>query len=241
MTEHEYVEERIALHSLGGTEPEEIERIEAHLAGCRACREEAEAERALVSLIAQSVRRQSPRDDVRARVMQRIGTRAAPRERPARRLRPTWALAALNAVVILALIGWNLYLNAQMNSLRREVSKQEHYMSVLLSSARQEIVLTAQDNDPGKRARVYVDPETDWMVIIIDHLPPIGPDQAYQLWLITEAGPQPSILIDVNERGWGMTTLKVPEAQANFDAVGVSVEPAGGSEQPTEVVLAGGS
>jgi anti-sigma-K factor RskA len=79
------------------------------------------------------------------------------------------------------------------------------------------------------------------MVLVIDHLPPIGPDQTYQLWLITDAGAQPSILLDVNDRGWGMTTLKVPEPQANFNAIGVSVEPAGGSQKPTEVVLAGGS
>jgi len=170
-----------------------------------------------------------------------IGARPPHRERRAISLRPAWVFAALNMAVVVALLGWNFYLNGQLNTLRRQLGKQEQYMSVLLSTTKREIVLTAQDNDPANRARAYIDPETRSMVLVIDHLPPIGPDQTYQLWLITDAGAQPSILLDVNDRGWGMTTLKVPEPQANFNAIGVSVEPAGGSEKPTEVVLAGGS
>ena len=243
MNEHDYVEERLALYSLGGMEPEEARVIEDHLAGCAACRNEAETDRALVGLIAHSAPAQGPRDEVRARVMRQAGIGARPphRERRAISLRPAWVFAALNMAVVVALLGWNFYLNGQLNTLRRQLGKQEQYMSVLLSTTKREIVLTAQDNDPANRARAYIDPETHSMVLVIDHLPPIGPDQTYQLWLITDAGAQPSILLDVNDRGWGMTTLKVPEPQANFNAIGVSVEPAGGSQKPTEVVLAGGS
>jgi anti-sigma-K factor RskA len=238
---NEHVDELLALYALGGMESGEAQRIEAHLAECAACRNEAEANRALVGLIAQSAPVQGPRDEVRTRIMQRIGARPPHRERRAISLRPAWVFAALNMAVVVALLGWNFYLNGQLNTLRRQLGKQEQYVSVLLSTTKREIVLTAQDNDPANRARAYIDPETRSMVLVIDHLPPIGPDQTYQLWLITEAGPQPSILLDVNDRGWGMTTVKVPEAQANFNAVGVSLEPAGGSEQPTEVVLVGGS
>ncbi len=241
MNEHAYVEERLALYSLGGMEPDEAQRIEAHLSGCAACRKNAEADRALVGLLAHSALAQGPRDEVRARVMNRIGARLPRRERRALSLRPAWVFAVLNVAAVVALLGWNFYLNGQLNTLRGQLGKQEQYMSVLLSTTKREILLTAQDNDPANRARAYIDPETRAMVLVIDHLPPIRPDQTYQLWLITDAGPQPSILLDVNNRGWGMTTLKVPEPQANFNAIGVSVEPAGGSQKPSEVVLAGGS
>lgn len=238
---NEHVDELLALYALGGMDAEESRRIEAHLAGCAACRSEAETDRALVGLIAHIAPAQGPRDELRARVMSRIGARPPHRERRALSLRPAWVFAALNVAVVAALLGWNFYLNGQLSTLRRQLGKQEQYMSVLLSTTKREIVLTAQDNDPANRARAYLDPETRSMVLVIDHLPPIGPDQTYQLWLITDAGPQPSILLDINDRGWGMTTLKVPEPQANFNAIGVSVEPAGGSQKPSEVVLAGGS
>jgi anti-sigma-K factor RskA len=235
----DHVDELLALHALGGLEPDEASRVEQHLVECAPCRAEADAMRAVVGLIAQAAPAQQPRGEVRTRLMQRLWAKApegAPR--PVGR-RTAWAFAALSAALILALFGWNFYLNTQLNSLRRQLNRQEQYMSVLLSTNRREIVLAAQNQDPGNRARAYLDPNTRAMVVIIDHLPPLGPDKTYQLWLITDAGPQPSILLGVNEQGWGMTSMKVPEAQANFDAIGVSVEPAGGSQTPTEVVLLG--
>ncbi|MND06104.1 Anti-sigma-K factor rskA [compost metagenome] len=57
----------------------------------------------------------------------------------------------------------------------------------------------------------------------------------YQAWIITETGPQSAGMVNVSRSGWGMSWLSVPYPEQG--RIGVSVEPEGGSETPTEVVL----
>ncbi len=237
MNEHAYVEERLALHSLGGTEPDEAQRIEAHLAGCAACRKNAEADQALVGLLAHSALAQGPRDELRVRVMNRIGARPNRRERRALSLRPAWVFAALNVAAIVALLGWNISLNRQFDSLRQQITLQQRLMYFVTSPTTETIELAAPANAASASGRAYVDAHSQITVVVV-RLSPLQRDQTYQAWMMGSEGPKSAGLFRVNEGGWGMTTLSVPYSEGN--GIGISLEPAGGSDQPTEVVLAGG-
>ncbi len=269
MTEHDHVNELLAVYALGGLEPEEVKRVEAHLAECPTCRNEAGEALALVGLIAQSMPTARPSETARAQMLNRIGMKPGLRvERPARP-RLQGAVAALGALVVTALLGWNILLNNQLNHVSRQVATQAQAVEALSQQAtqqaqrvddlqrqtdtQQQVVgwvtspstqaydLASQGPIPDAGGRVYVDEDSRKIVVVVQHLRPLGPEQTYQLWIMTPAGLQPSELFTVNQKGWGMTWVEVPPALANFSGIGVSVEPAGGSQTPTEVVLAGGT
>jgi anti-sigma factor RsiW len=264
---NDHVEELLALYALGGLEPDELQRVEAHLAVCSACRQEADRLLALTVLVSQSAPPVEPKPELRSSILQRIqGARLplAPRsvrpERPSttpprRATRPglSWAFAALGFLTLVSLLGWNLALNAQLNGLRgqvatqtqriedlsRQVEAQQKAASVIAAQTTHTINLSAPSSPPDASGRAFVSAGARTVVIMVQ-LRPLTSDQTYQTWLITDAGPQPSDVFTVNAEGLGLITVTVPDQLADFTAIGISVEPAGGSQTPTEVVLVGG-
>jgi anti-sigma-K factor RskA len=67
--------------------------------------------------------------------------------------------------------------------------------------------------------------------IIVDDLPALGDDQDYQLWYIGEGGPVPAGTFD--SAGSGTVFRVLDGTMSAGDAVGVTVEPRGGSDLPT--------
>jgi len=76
------------------------------------------------------------------------------------------------------------------------------------------------------------------VTLAVMNLPPPEADQTYQAWLIVGDTPISAGTFAVDATGRALLTLPNPPAAA-FDAFGVSLEPAGGSETPTEIVLLG--
>jgi anti-sigma-K factor RskA len=69
-------------------------------------------------------------------------------------------------------------------------------------------------------------------------LPALPETQNYQLWLIPAQGAAVSAgLLRMNREGLILNTVEIPAGAADFAAVGVSVEPAGGSPEPAGSVL----
>ena len=65
--------------------------------------------------------------------------------------------------------------------------------------------------------------------------------QTYQLWLIDEGQPRSAGVFNPDATGWAWLAFSVEEALTDYQALGISVEPAGGSEQPTTTPLALGA
>jgi anti-sigma-K factor RskA len=73
--------------------------------------------------------------------------------------------------------------------------------------------------------------------LIADDLPALTEDQVYELWYIGESGPRPAGTFTVDESG-AVSQILEGDMQAG-DLVGVTIEPAGGSEQPTTDPIVG--
>ncbi len=78
------------------------------------------------------------------------------------------------------------------------------------------------------------------VTLAVMNLPPPEADQTYQAWLIVGQTPISAGTFAVDATGRALVTMPNPPAGA-FDAFGVSLEPAGGSETPTpdQIVLLG--
>ena len=70
--------------------------------------------------------------------------------------------------------------------------------------------------------------------VLSTDLPRIGSDQIYEVWLIGESGPVPSGLFTPDDDGRAQILV---EGVADGQLIGVTLEPAGGSPQPTGEIL----
>ena len=86
----------------------------------------------------------------------------------------------------------------------------------------------------------FVVNETEMTAFLsVANLEPLADDMTYQFWLIDENGPISAGIFTVDDNGQAVYELNVDDIGA-VAAVGVSIEPAGGSDQPTgDIVLLG--
>lgn len=95
------------------------------------------------------------------------------------------------------------------------------------------------EGSEGVDARFASHPERDDGLLLVDGLEPLDPERnTYQLWLFHDEQPVPAGVFTPGEDG----TAQVPAAArvAGAELVAVTVEPAGGSAQPTsEPILVG--
>lgn len=204
------------------------------------------------------------------RVSPRSSSRsAAPAERP--RHRPFLFFAtAFSAAVAVAAIALALFFRSQVNVLQAElqalqveaaaIETQLNGLEVENANLRQQLnqqtELLAIYQQPGTITTTFGDPtgdnpaavgtltykpETQQAVLRTANLEPLDQQSVYQLWLIHEDVPVSAGTFEVDDSGRG--SLVVSSAERGFTAVGVSIEPEGGSEQPTpgNIVLLGPS
>jgi anti-sigma-K factor RskA len=70
-------------------------------------------------------------------------------------------------------------------------------------------------------------------VLVISGLPRLEPGKTYQVWLIDGGAPVSAGLLSVDENGQGVFIVNSDESIGSFNSLGISVEPEGGSQQPT--------
>jgi anti-sigma-K factor RskA len=83
----------------------------------------------------------------------------------------------------------------------------------------------------GQDATLVWSGELGLSAIIVEDLPALGDDEDYQLWYIGAAGPISAGTFDSD--GSGTVWRVLDGTMTAGDTVGVTVEPKGGSEQPT--------
>ncbi len=77
--------------------------------------------------------------------------------------------------------------------------------------------------------------------LITQWLPPLQPDQQYQLWMTKDGKRTSGGVFSVDQRGYASMWVYTSEPLSDFHQFGVTVEPAGGSPAPTGNKVLGGS
>ena len=113
--------------------------------------------------------------------------------------------------------------------------------SELVSASELRTVLASNDGSvvslagPGDGTMRFVySPSTGQGVLIGDGLEPVDPSETYQAWLIVDGVPQPAGLFSPTD---GEVVFPVEGDPGEAGAVAVTVEPSGGSPQPTTDIL----
>lgn len=122
--------------------------------------------------------------------------------------------------------------------LRTDLETRQNQLASL-AGAEQMVALGGTEAAPGASGRLYV--HDDVGTLVLSNLDQLNEDQIYQLWLIPSNGaPIPAGLLGQAGAAVETITLPLPTTLDSIAAVGVSVEPPGGSAAPTgPIVLLG--
>jgi anti-sigma-K factor RskA len=236
LSEQTHVQDLLPAYAIGSLEAADAGQVQEHLLSCLICRDEARAFQAVAEQLSLAAPDAVPSADLKDRLMRRVqSTRPreqVPTRRPSRpfweRLVPAWGLVSL--ILIIALAGSTLVLWQRVNNLEF-LSRPGGIRAVPLSppdatSEATGFVLISADGQDG--------------ALVVDGLPPLAEDQEYQLWLIRNGERASGAVFSTDERSYGGTRIRAPLALTEYSAVGITIEPAGGSLQPTgEQVLRG--
>ena len=85
----------------------------------------------------------------------------------------------------------------------------------------------------GAYATVVCDPSEAAAFVLAENLPVLASDQAYQVWLIHGDERVSGGLFRPNAQGNGAIAFQAPKPMGDYDAIGISTEPATGSARPT--------
>jgi anti-sigma-K factor RskA len=240
------------LHSLAGPyaldaldSAAEQDRYERHLDRCQACTAEVRGFRATATRLGMAAAR-TPPPQMRERVMAAVArTRQLPaaddharHARPARRQRPLVRLGlAGGAIGVAAAIALGAVLVSTEHELGQ--TRQELQSITAVRTAEDAKTITAKTS-VGGTVTVVSSASRHQMVLTTSGLPPLTAGKVYQLWLIGKKNVNPirsEGLLAVSASGSSGPVL-ISGTLAG-DTFGVTVEPPGGSVQPTVTPIVG--
>ena len=232
MAMNEETRENVALYALGLLEPEERSAMEDQLSQDRELATQLGHDAAVLSALALSAPSLSPSPHLRTVVLQRAALTAGGGRRSPFAAFVPWAIAA--CLVLTTALGWQ-----QVWRLRQEIAELRASGDL---AALQVARLESKAADlPEIRAEIVWSPATNRGVLRTVQLPVAPPGQAYQLWIFEKGdpSPRPAGVFPGGDAGEIAVRPAVPIRDA--ESFAVSIEPAGGSPQPTgPVILLGG-
>ena len=228
------VDDLIGAYAIDALDDEESRGVRAHLLECERHAAEARSLRRTAALLAVTARPMTPPPALRSRILAAVGAdapAAAPGPTDAARqpLRgqhglssyPRWPWAAAAAAAVIAgLAAWNVaLLNREDEGLQRLAS-------------RAGIVATLESTGARGGGVVLYFPDEKKALVVGDGLQVLDQSKnTYQLWEI-DGGPPKSIGLMQADAG-GHAVAVVPFDGARAHTLAITIEPRGGSRQPT--------
>jgi anti-sigma-K factor RskA len=236
-----HVLDLLPAYAIGSLDADELNRVEQHLLSCWDCRNELRAFQTVADQLGFAAPVAAPSPDLRDRLMQRVhsvntvrskGQEPAATPAPAppfwERLLPAWGLASLFLIIGLA---------ASTLILWQRVGRLEFATA---PGGMRAVPLSATGSVPSATGFVLISVDGDDGALVVDGLPPLGESQQYQLWLLRDGQRTSGAVFSTDEKSYGGTRIRAPRSLLDYFAVDITVEPAGGSSQPTGVQVLGG-
>ena len=247
---HAATRDLLGAFALGAVDAEEAAMVRAHLATCAECQAEMAELWLAVDSLPGTIEPMEPPPVLRDRIAAAIAAEAAspapppsapsaapapepvpsivpapavpePIHRPASfwsRATP-WAAAAVILLLLSAgLLVWNLRLREQ----------------IATAPVTETIALAPTDAAPGARGEVTYLPQDNVLVLDVRDLPPLQPDQVYEVWLIGANGPKPAGTFDQPTDQHAIVADR-----SQYDTLAITAEPGPlGTTAPTGEIVA---
>jgi anti-sigma-K factor RskA len=224
----EHVDELIYGQALYALSPEEEEQVALHVAECERCRRRLREAEAVAASLAYAVPAVDPPPDLRARVLESVepvveaAAAGAQAPTPPRRARIAWwprfaaiAVPAL-AVAVVGLVLWSVSLRSDLSSLHGDLQHARVARMGALGS-----VVTSSSG----RSTLFAS------------VPAAPAGKTYEAWVIHGKVAVPAGIF----QGGGKLQLVLTTPARPGDVIAITVEPAGGTRQPTTAPIANGT
>lgn len=218
---HEDVKAALGAYVLGSVPPEEVRSIRTHILACDECMAEADELAQAAESLSFTVDPVVPPPGFTRNVLELVAqerTGATTLAAPRRRWRPLVVLWYA-AVVVFAAVMASVALDA------REDADSNRRLATALLGASEGFDLRGE---PGVVAKVVA--ADRGAVFVAKGLEELPSDRTYQLWFMKDDVPVSAGTFDVSE---GVAVLRTSHSPGAFDGAAVTVEPSGGSSQPT--------
>jgi negative regulator of sigma E activity len=249
---HAATRDLLGAFALGAVDAEEAATVRAHLATCAECQAEMAELWLAVDSLPGMIEPMEPPPALRDRIAAAIRTEvasptpaapapsAAPAPEPVAKIAPAppvpepirkpasfwsratpWAAAAAILLLLSAgLLVWNLRLREQIQQVTAPVAET--------------IALAPTDAAPGAGGEVTYLPQDDLFILDVRDLPPLEPDQVYEVWLIGADGPEPAGVFDQPTDQHAIVADR-----DRYDTLAITAEPGPlGTEAPTGEIVA---
>lgn len=215
---------------------EEASRVIEHLSICPSCKEELLRLQQVADDLPLALSQATPPAALKGKLLDEIRARqkkTAAAYLPTfwqrlmlflRQSAPAWSLAL---VVVLA-IG-NLLLVNRINQLSNQSD-----------TPMQVIALAHTDASPQAVGTLIVNQKGDYGTLVVDKLAALAASQQYQVWLIQDGKRTSGGVFSVNTDGYASLEILAPQSLVQYDSIGITIEPFGGSPGPTGAKVMGG-
>jgi anti-sigma-K factor RskA len=254
------IEELLPFYVLDALTDEERELVESYLAEHPEARTQIRDLERAASALPYGISPVEPPQHVKEALMARVAADAQAREhlsasapapvksQPSRRvMRFENFFRSLSLAATAIAIVWVILLNVQVARLRNEIFTLNERLAAQAESLQQIITNLPQTNpsnvitvslkgtevQPEIQGQLIADPSEQSAVLVISGLPRLEAGRTYQVWLINGGAPVSAGLLTVDENGQGVFIVASESAIGSFNALGISIEPDGGSPEPT--------
>ncbi|MDO9302169.1 MAG: anti-sigma factor [Anaerolineales bacterium] len=233
---HPIFRENLAAYAINALDADETAALQAHLRTCDSCRAElADYQRVSAGLLS-ALPPQAPPSALKRTLAARLPSAKKP-------VRPRWQLGwsfgqFATATAFTFLLGMNLFSSFQMRALQTqqaELTRQLEMEQTVLAMIASPGTYTLPVSNSDVTGSLVVNSGNNSAILILSNLPELKEGETYQMWFIEpDNGRVSAGLIDVNRDGSiTIASLDSRDSLQAYTGIGVTVEPVGGSDQPT--------
>lgn len=229
----------LAAYALGILDEDEARQVRQHLQICHACQVELRSYQDVVEVLPLAAVETAPPPSLKEKIMRQAReTRPTPQPKTTpgwwEKLKesltwkaPAWGMVSLALIVLLGMSNILLW---------QRLSRVEKDHPGALAT----IPLTSGEFAPGATGLLVISSDGEHGTLVVDGLPALDETHQYQLWLIRNGTRISGGVFSTDLEGYGSLWITAPEPLVSYQAVGITIEPAGGSPGPTgERVLSG--
>jgi anti-sigma-K factor RskA len=234
----------LAIYSLGALEPREARLVGAHIDTCEQCKAAVQTFEAITRDLVEAAPEVDPPASLRARLIAATAV-----DQPSIRTSIWEKLRSIPlAPLILGVSAILLALNIGLWIQVRQVRQTEQQLIAQVAEDRivqglyayPDLQRALIDGENVYGSAIYEE-YLQFAVLYVWGLEPLPPGQVYQAWLIEPDGSRVSGGLFAVQEGdqFVQAVVRAPDMIKGFDAIGITIEPAGGSDHPTGIKVLG--
>jgi anti-sigma-K factor RskA len=208
---------------------DETNQVVTHLASCHTCQTELVRLQQIADELPLALAQTSPPPAVKTRLMETIHARQE--ITPASTKETFWQRISNGLRLPLPAIGLALILILAVGNLL--LWRQLKLNNSLANTSMRMMALVNTKDSPGAVGTLVMDPHGTYGTLVVDNLAPLAPDRQYQVWLTKGSERTSGGLFSVNNEGYASLEISAPSPLVSYDTIGISIEPLGGSSEPT--------